>query len=140
VLGVRLDVTQFDRRYLPVQQRMLIHPYSDAELCSTSIRCVKLEEMLATKLRCLLQRRHIADLFDLAYAVLINKQIEINRSESSEPSSGSQYSNAAPALSRLVRDLPLRLSGVSGRINSVSLLWWFDFDAARKVCCGWWTL
>ena len=26
VLGVKLDITQFDRLYLPVQERMLIHP------------------------------------------------------------------------------------------------------------------
>lgn len=67
VLSVRLDVTQFDRIHLPVQQRQLIHPYSDQERCSSMIRCVKLEELLASKMRCLLQRKHIADLFDLVY-------------------------------------------------------------------------
>jgi len=81
VLAVRLDVTQFDRIHLPVQSRQLIHPYSDADICSTPINCVKLEEILASKLRCLLQRRHIADLFDLVYGTIINPSIEINRSE-----------------------------------------------------------
>jgi hypothetical protein len=33
VLGVRLDITQFDRTYLPIQSRMLIHPYSDSDVC-----------------------------------------------------------------------------------------------------------
>ncbi len=50
VLGVRLDLTQFDRLYLPVQERKLVHPYSDAEACAATIRCVKLEELLATKM------------------------------------------------------------------------------------------
>ena len=80
ILGVRLDITQFDRLYLSVQQRFLIHPYSDSDVCSASIRCVKLEEILATKMRCLLQRKHIADLFDLAYATIIAPEIEIDRS------------------------------------------------------------
>ena len=80
ILGVRLDVTQFDRLYLPIQQRVLIHPYSDSDACSASIRCVKLEEILATKMRCLLQRKHIADLFDLVYSTIIAPEIEIDRS------------------------------------------------------------
>jgi predicted nucleotidyltransferase component of viral defense system len=80
VLGVKLDVTQFDRLYLPIQERKLIHPYSDAEACTATIRCVKLEEALATKMRCLLQRRHIADLYDLAYP-LVKGDIEVDRSE-----------------------------------------------------------
>jgi len=80
VLGVKLDVTQFDRLYLPIQERKLIHPYSDAEVCAATIRCVKLEEALATKMRCLLQRRHIADLYDLAYP-LMKGDLEVNRSE-----------------------------------------------------------
>ena len=43
ILAIRLDVTQFDRLHLPVQQRQLIHPYSDAQACASTIRCVKLE-------------------------------------------------------------------------------------------------
>lgn len=81
VLGVKLDITQFDRIYLPVQDRALIHPYSDAEACKSIIKCVKLEEILATKMRCLLQRKHIADLFDLIYATVINPEIEISRQQ-----------------------------------------------------------
>ena len=64
VIHVRLDITEFDRLYLPVQVRHLIHQYSDSDKCRADIRCVKLEEMLATKLKCLLQRRHSLDLYD----------------------------------------------------------------------------
>ena len=67
LLKLKLDVTQFDRLYLPIDTRPLIHPYSDAGVCTATLRCVRLEEVLATKLRCLLQRRHIADLFDLVH-------------------------------------------------------------------------
>jgi predicted nucleotidyltransferase component of viral defense system len=56
-ISVRLDITEFDRIYLPTQVRQLIHPYSDNAACQAQVRCVKLEEMLASKLKCLLQRR-----------------------------------------------------------------------------------
>ena len=39
IIGIRLDVTQFEQLYLPVQERYLIHPYSDADACSARIRC-----------------------------------------------------------------------------------------------------
>jgi predicted nucleotidyltransferase component of viral defense system len=81
VLGVRLDVTRFDQLYLPVQDRFLIHPYSDFEACKAIIHCIKLEELLATKMRCLLQRWHVADLCALVYEILTTHEIEINRSE-----------------------------------------------------------
>jgi len=80
-ISVRLDVTEFDKIYLPTQTRFLIHPYSDATECRTEIKCVKLEELLATKLKCLLQRRHSNDLYDFVYSIFINKEIDINRSE-----------------------------------------------------------
>jgi predicted nucleotidyltransferase component of viral defense system len=70
MLRVKLDVAQFDRLYLPPDTRPLIHPYSDAAACAINVRCVCVEEVLATKLRCLLQRRHIADLFDLVHGTM----------------------------------------------------------------------
>jgi len=80
-ISVRLDITQFDRIYLPVQNRVIIHPYSDAGECQVPIRCQKLEELLASKLKCLLQRRHSFDLYDFVYSVFINRDIEVDRSE-----------------------------------------------------------
>jgi len=80
-LSVRMDLTEFDRLHLPPQTRQLIHPYSDADACSTAIRCVKLEEALADKLKCLLQRRYCYDLFDLVYATFISQEIAIDRTE-----------------------------------------------------------
>jgi predicted nucleotidyltransferase component of viral defense system len=65
VISIKMDVTQFDKIYLPIQTRNVIHPYSDYADCKAEIRCIKLEETLGTKLKCLLQRRHIADLLIL---------------------------------------------------------------------------
>lgn len=80
-ISIRVDMTEYDRLYLPVQERQLIHPYSDADACAATIRCVKLEEALADKLKCLLQRRYCYDLFDLIYGVFIAKDIAVDRAE-----------------------------------------------------------
>jgi hypothetical protein len=42
VISVKLDISEFDRIYLPVQQRNLLHPYSDADKCTGVVRCLKL--------------------------------------------------------------------------------------------------
>jgi predicted nucleotidyltransferase component of viral defense system len=78
---IRVDVTEFDRLALPVQERRLIHPYSDWRDCNELIRVVKLEEALADKLRALMQRQHSHDLFDLAYGVFIDRSLDVNRIE-----------------------------------------------------------
>ncbi len=80
-ISVKLDIKEFDRIYLPTQSRNLIHPYSDANQCNAQIRCMKLEEMLAAKLKCLLQRRHSFDLYDFVYAIFINNELAVNRAE-----------------------------------------------------------
>jgi len=80
-ISVHLDITEYDRIFLPAQHRFLIHPYSDSSQCSATIRCHKLEELLAAKLKCLLQRRHSFDLYDYVYGVFINRDLEINRGE-----------------------------------------------------------
>lgn len=80
-ISIKLDVTEFDKIYLPIQSRFLIHPYSDVDQCKAEIKCLKLEEILATKLKCLLQRRHSFDLYDYIYSIFINKEIDVQRSE-----------------------------------------------------------
>lgn len=81
VISVKLDISEFDKIYLPVQQRNLLHPYSDADKCTGVVRCLKLEEMLAAKLKCLLQRRMSSDLYDYVYAIFINREIEVSTGE-----------------------------------------------------------
>ena len=80
-ISIRLDVTEFDNIFLPTQKRNLIHPYTDLQLCSVPLTCLKLEEILAQKLKCLLQRRHSPDLYDFVFSDLLNSEIEINRPE-----------------------------------------------------------
>jgi predicted nucleotidyltransferase component of viral defense system len=80
-IRVNLDVKEYDRVFLPIQTRRLIHSYSDAQLCQGDIRCLKLEELLASKLKALLQRRHSPDLYDFVHAVFFQKALNISRRE-----------------------------------------------------------
>jgi predicted nucleotidyltransferase component of viral defense system len=68
-IRISMDITRFDKVLLPIQSVDLIHPYSDADEVECKIRCMKLEEIIATKLKCLLQRQHAPDLFDYVYSI-----------------------------------------------------------------------
>jgi len=81
LISVRMDVAELDRIFLPIQTRNLIHPYSDAGECKAEIRCVQLEELLATKLKCLLQRRRAFDLYDYIFSVFIKHELAVDRGE-----------------------------------------------------------
>ena len=80
-LRVNLDVKEFDSIFLPVQTRRLIHSYSDAAVCQGDLRCLKLEELLASKLKALLQRRHSPDLYDFVHSLFFQKVLAISRRE-----------------------------------------------------------
>jgi predicted nucleotidyltransferase component of viral defense system len=80
-LKVKLDIKEYDQIFLPPQTRQLIHAYSDADQCRAEIQCHKLEELLASKLKALLQRNHSADLYDFVYAVFFQKFLNISRLE-----------------------------------------------------------
>ena len=135
VLGVRLDVTQFDKLYLPIQERNLIHPYSDLEACTTLIKCVQLEEILATKMRCLLQRKHIADLFDLVYATIIASEIKIDRKALISTFYKITIFRSNPSVVKgLFVDLPIKaLSNVWIKYISCPAATFFDFDRAKDA-------
>jgi predicted nucleotidyltransferase component of viral defense system len=94
-LKVRVDVTEYDRIVPPLQQRALIHPYSDSAECATTLQLVKLEELLADKLKCMLQRRHSHDLYDLVQGVFIQRGVELDRRELVQPRSASSGSMIA---------------------------------------------
>jgi hypothetical protein len=68
-IRISMDITRFDKVLLPIQSRPLIHPYSDASALSCEICCMKLEEIIATKLKCLIQRQYASDLFDYTYSI-----------------------------------------------------------------------
>lgn len=71
---VSIDFTQSERLLFDPAERTLIHPYSDANRCVVPIRCIRLEEILAVKLKCLLQRRHVADLYDYVHWLFFGKE------------------------------------------------------------------
>lgn len=109
-LKVRTDVTEYDRLVLEPQTRELIHPYSDSDACSTQIRCVKFEEALADKLKCLLQRRYAYDLFDLVYGTFVGHEFEVDRSEVLRAFFRKTVFGGSPAAAKsLLLDLPLDL-------------------------------
>jgi predicted nucleotidyltransferase component of viral defense system len=131
-ISVHLDVTEYDRVFLPTQDRFLIHPYSDNAQCSATIRCHKLEELLAAKLKCLLQRRHSFDLYDYVYSVFINRDIEVNRTELLRTFLKKTIFEPSPGVAkRLLLDLPLEAFRVIWHkylvcpVQSI-----FDFDTA----------
>ena len=106
-IKVDLDIANFDRIYLPVQERDLIHPYSDSDKYEAKIRCIKLEELLASKLKCLLQRRHIQDLYDYVYSIFINKSYNVRRSEILQVFfKKTIYEGASAVVRGLLLDLP----------------------------------
>lgn len=80
-LKLQMDITEFEKIILPVQDRPLIHPYSDTSVCQAVLKCHKLEEVLASKLVGLLHRRKVGDLFDLAYTIFRNNHYQVNRGE-----------------------------------------------------------
>lgn len=80
-ISAKLDIKEFDRIFLPTQQRPLIHNYSDGSNCIANVCSMKLEELLANKLKALLQREHSPDLFDFVYAVFVQNALNVDRLE-----------------------------------------------------------
>ena len=110
VISVRLDISSFERIFLDIQERDLIHQYSDASQAASTVRCLKLEELLASKLKCLLQRRHSADLYDFVNATLIRPVIDIDRAEMIQTFLQMTIFSAGPRIvENLLLNLPFQL-------------------------------
>lgn len=134
LISVRLDITEFDRMHLEVAERPLIHNYSDAALCAATVRCWQLEEMLAAKLKCLVQRQHLVDLYDLVHSVFINRDIEVNRAQVASVFLRKTIFGRSPGAAKaLLLQLPLAFAKASWDKYIVcpakSLL---DFDSAEQ--------
>lgn len=131
-ISVHLDVTEYDRIFLPVQNRFLVHPYSDSAQCHITIRCHKLEELLAAKLKCLMQRRHSFDLYDYVYSVFINRDLEVNRVEILRTFLKKTIFEPSPAVAKgLLLDLPLEaFRAVWHKYIVCPTQSLFDFDTA----------
>lgn len=111
-ISVRLDVTDFDRLHLPPARRQLIHPYSDFSACNAELNCMALEEIVANKLKCLIQRRHSHDLFDLVYSTFIDRSIELDRSLVLRTFLGKTIFRASPGAAKsILLGLPMAFFG-----------------------------
>jgi predicted nucleotidyltransferase component of viral defense system len=109
-ISIRLDVTEHERVFLPTQSRSLIHPYSDADKCTVKLKAQKLEELMASKLKCLLQRRHSFDLYDYVYSIFINRDVEVDRRELISTFLKKTIFERSPGVVRgLLLDLPFEL-------------------------------
>ena len=80
-IRAKMDVSEYERLRLPTQERPILHPYSDGDKCEGTVTCVKLEELLASKLKALLQRRHSPDLYDFVFSVFFQNALEVDRGE-----------------------------------------------------------
>jgi predicted nucleotidyltransferase component of viral defense system len=134
---VKVDVTQFDRLYLPVQDRELIHPYSDSAACVARIRCVALEEVLATKLRCVLQREHLPDLFDIAYPVGLAAVPKLNLGQLLSTFMSITIFRASPQVAKgLLLDVPFGASPRWDEYVSCPRESRLPFDSAKQTLRG----
>ena len=75
-IGIHLDLTSpsHEQILLPLQERKIIHPYSDD--LDGPVRAYSLEEMVAEKIRSLFQRSRPRDLYDVC---LIAPRVEIDK-------------------------------------------------------------
>ena len=89
-------------------------------------------------MRCLLQRRHIADLFDLVFATLITGQTEVNRAELLSTFFKITIFQADPGVAKgLFTELPLEpFRGFWRQFIACPARSWFSFDAAKKHLLG----
>jgi predicted nucleotidyltransferase component of viral defense system len=134
-LSLRVDMTEYDRLHLPVQERRLIHPYSDADACAVTLRCVAIEEALADKMKCLLQRRYCFDLFDLVYGAFISADVEVDRSAILDTFFRKTLFSRSPSAARsLLLDLPLDLfRGFWGKVVVPAAVRMSFDDAVTKL-------
>lgn len=74
---IKLDISYSDYSMLPIQNRPLYHHYPDADLIiSESIISYCLEEILAEKLRALIQRNRPRDCYDIWSVINSNEPID----------------------------------------------------------------
>jgi len=62
---IKLDITFYENIIFPTNSRSLIHNYPDKEACVRNIEVYSIEEVLAEKLRSILQRTRPRDVYDL---------------------------------------------------------------------------
>ena len=68
---LRLDITAYEKVVLPVTRRLIIHPYSDS--FQSEIPVYDLAEIVAEKMRTILQRVYPRDIYDVWYVMRRSK-------------------------------------------------------------------
>lgn len=72
---VKLDMTLYEKVLLEPKTISLIHSYSDAEDCYAVIPTYRLEEIVAEKLRAILQRTRSRDIYDVWYLLKYHRDM-----------------------------------------------------------------
>jgi predicted nucleotidyltransferase component of viral defense system len=131
-ISIRVDVSDYERVHLPLVTRPIHHPYSDATACVATVRCMALEELLANKLKCLLQRRHSFDLYDLVYATFSERCIEVDRGAVVRTFLSKTIFERSPGAARaILLGLPLAvLRGAFDKYVAAPVMSRFSFDYA----------
>lgn len=131
-ISIKVDVTEFDRLYLPPAKRKLIHPYSDDASCQAELTCMAMEEIIANKMKCLIQRRHSHDLFDLVYATFVDRSVELDRGLVLRTFLDKTIFSASPgAAKNILLGLPMTFfGGVWDKYIKCPKATWFGFDRA----------
>ena len=134
-ISIRVDVSDYERVHLPLVLRPLHHPYSDAEECVATVRCLALEELLANKLKCLLQRRYSFDLYDLVYATFFERSIEVDRGAVVRTFLRKTIFERSPGAAReILLGLPLTLlKGAYEKYVTAPVVSRFSFDDAMSA-------
>jgi predicted nucleotidyltransferase component of viral defense system len=70
---VKLDITLYEQVLLPPNTVPILHPYSDVEDCYAVVPTYRLDEIVAEKLRAILQRTRSRDIYDLWYLLKFHK-------------------------------------------------------------------
>lgn len=70
---IKLDITFFEKVFLKPNKVSLIHLYSDKSDCQAKVSVYRLEEILAEKLRSILQRQRSRDIYDIWSLLKFNK-------------------------------------------------------------------
>jgi len=134
-ISIRLDITEFDKLYLEPVKKSLIHPYSDVSECQAEIKCMALEELLANKLKCLTQRRHSNDLYDLVYATFVAPPKDLDRRlVASTFLKKTIFEQSPSAAQAILLGIPLNyFKGIWNRYIVCPLESRFDFDTVEGV-------
>ncbi len=79
-LRIKFDITHFEIIVQTLQKKEIIHPYSDANECLCKILTYNIDEIIAEKMRALLQRTRPRDYYDIWY-ILKNIQKSVSSKE-----------------------------------------------------------